>query len=515
MAATTPRLQPRPGSSPRPQRRTVPEQLVGPWQNAVEGAAAALCAVIAMAAVSALALALLDAGSIGSLWSLTMALTAMAVGGSVSADPDGTGDTGEMGGLASLFGGGGGMGPSMSGAVEVVPLGVTLVGAVVLWIVFSRRLRQGQQRRFTGGELAVRAAGAGTAALVTLMIVAGLAHGSATLPASAMAGMRGPGGDQSAGGLGDASGGLGDLLGSGSGSGSGGLGSLMGGGGTGAQSAMTYHVSVGSAGLGAVLWVAIVIGAGYLISRRVRLPLGGALDRLRTAWGPSVSAVVRTILVLAAVPLVTLALIGAVVGGRAGSAAGAALLLAPNALAVFLTLGVGSSWTAAVHPVQSDDSSNPLAALMGGMGGAGDMGGSRQPDRTEQLRSLSAGGWPLWLAALAVTGLILLVCACRAARATHPGRKLPMLPYRGPLSGHLGMAERFGVVTAVVLGAGAWLVGASGHFGVSMFGSEMGGMRAELSGSVLWTVAFGLLVGGLAGFAGSLLSAVRGGRGSQ
>ncbi|WP_406430345.1 streptophobe family protein [Streptomyces sp. NBC_00631] len=454
-----------------------------------------------MAAVSLLALSLLDAGSFGSLWSLTMALTAMAVGGSAAAGSagagsDGAGDFGSMGGMGSLFGGGGGMGPSMSGAADVVPLGVTLVGTVVLWFAFSRRLRQERQRRFTGGELAVRAAGAGSAALVTLMIVAGLAQGSVNVPASAMTGMGGTGGGQSAGGLGGASGGLG-------------------GGGTGSQSAMAYHVGAGSAGFGALLWVAVVIGAGCLISRRVRLPLGGALDGLRTAWGPSVSAVVRTILVLVAVPLVALALLGAVVGGRVGSAAGAALLLVPNALAVFLTLGVGSSWTAGMHPVRSDGSGNALASLMGGAGGTSGMGNTQQPDRTEHLRSLTAGGWPLWLAALAVTGLILLVCAYRAARATQPGHKLSLLHYRGPLARHLGMAERFAVVTAVVLGMAAFLVAASGHFGVSMLGSQMGGMRAELSGSVLRTVVFGLLAGALAGFAGSLLSAVRSGRGSR
>ncbi|TLS43638.1 hypothetical protein FE633_24555 [Streptomyces montanus] len=465
-----------------------------------------------MATVSAPALALLDAGSFGSLWSLTMALTAMAVGGSVNAGSDVSGDTGSMGGPASLFGGGGGISPSMSGAADVVPLGVTLVGAVVLWIAFSWRLRQAQRRRFTAGELAVRAAGAGTAALFTLMIVAGLAKGSADMPASAMTGMGGTGGGRSAGG-GGGGGGLAELF----GGGSGGLGGLMGGG-TGAQPTMTYHVGAGSAGFGAVLWVAVVLGVGVLISRRVRLPLGGALDGLRTGWGRSLSAVVRTVLVLAAVPLVVLAVVGAVVGGRAGSAAGAALLLAPNFLAVFLTLGVGSSWTAAAYPVRSEGGSNPLASLMGGMGGmdgTGAMGGGRQLDRTEHLRSPSAGGWPLWFAALTVTVLILLACAYRAARATHPGHKLPLLPYRGPLAGHFGMAERFGVVTAVVLGGAAWLVGASGHFGISMFGSEMGGMRAELSGSVLRTVLFGLLVGGLAGFGGSLLSAVRDVRGAR
>ncbi|MFE4819161.1 streptophobe family protein [Streptomyces sp. NPDC056704] len=491
----------------------MPVRLIGPWENFVEGAAAALCAVVAMAAVSALALTLLDAGSVGSVWSLAMALTAMAVGGSVGAGSDVSGDGGS-GGLASLFdGGGGGMSPSLSGAADVVPLSVTLVGAVVLWIAFSRRLGQGQQRRFTAGELGVRAAGAAGAALCTLVIVAALAKGSATMPASAMSSMGGADGNRAAEGFGGGSGGLGELMGGGSG-GSGGLGGLMGGG-SGTRMAVTYHVSAGSAGVGALLWVAVALGAGCLISRRVRLPLGGALDGLRAGWGRSLSAIVRTVLVLAAVPLVALAVVGLVVGGKAGSAAGAALLFAPNALAVFLTLGVGSSWTAELHQMQSD-SSNPLAALMGGMGGStGAMGGGRQTDRTEHLRSLAVGGWPLWPAALTVTALILVCCAYRAARATNPAHLVPLHPYRGPLAGHLGMAQRFGVVTAVVMGTAAWLVGASGNFGVSMFGSEMGGMSVELSGSVPRTLAFGLLAGGLAGFVGSLLAVARGALGAR
>jgi hypothetical protein len=65
------------------------------------------------------------------------------------------------------------------------------------------------------------------------------------------------------------------------------------------------------------------------------------------------------------------------------------------------------------------------------------------------------------------------------------------------------------------MGAAAWLVGASGNLGVSMFGSEMGGMSVELSGSVPRTLAFGLLVGGLAGFGGSLLAAARGAFGAR
>ncbi|MEV5843544.1 streptophobe family protein [Streptomyces sp. NPDC051985] len=504
--APSPRTKSGPGTRSQSSRVTGPTQLIGPWQNALEGAGAALCAVAAMTAVSAGALVLLGAQSFGSVWSLTMVLTAMAIGGSVSAGSDASADSGSTGGLASLFGDGGGMGPSMSGAADAVPLGVTLVGALVLWTAYSRRLRMAEQRRFTGGELVVRAAGAGTAALVILMIVAGLGHGSARLPESATTGAGGFGGRQGAA-TSSGSGGLAELF----GGASAGLGDLMGAGDGGleARTSMTYHVGVGSAGLGALLWVVVVIGAGCLMSRRARLPLGGALDRIRPVWGPSLSAVVRAILVVTAVLVVALVFVEAMAGGRAGTAAGAAVLLVPNAVAVFLSLGVGSAWTAEVHPaVGGDGGGNPLAVLLGGTAGIG--GDVRQPDRTEHLRSLSAGGWPLWLAALVVTILILIACAALAARGTAADRRLPLIPYRGRLSRHVAMAERFGVVTAVVLGLAAWLVGASGQFGVTMFGSTMGGMRAELSGSVLLTVVLGLLVGGAAGFAGSLLCAVRG-----
>ena len=232
------------------------------------------------------------------------------------------------------------------------------------------------------------------------------------------------------------------------------------------------------------------------------MPLGGAVDRVRPGWAPSLSAVVRTLLVLAVVPMVLVTFVGVVVGGRVGTAAGGVLLLAPNALAVLLTLGVGTPWTAATHPVQSQGG-NPLASIMGALGGGQQTTAQQQP-RTEHLTSLSAGGWPLWLAALAVTAVILLTCAFVAVRNTAPAHSRPLHRYDGPLARHLGAAERFGLVTAVVLGSAVWLAGAFGNLGVGMFGSEMGGTRAELTGSVLWTVLFGLLAGGVAGFLGSL-----------
>ncbi|WAZ22895.1 streptophobe family protein [Streptomyces cinnabarinus] len=442
------------------QPRTAPLRLIGPWENALEGAVAALCSVAAMAAVSALALTLLDAGSVGSPWPLTAALTTMAVGGTVGTASAPA--TGSGGGLAELLGGGGGMGPQLTGSAAAVPLGVTLVGAVVLWLTFSHRLRKPQQRRFTAGELAVRTAGAAATALLTLMTLAALAKGTATLPESAMSEIRA------------------------NESGNGPLRDLMGGNGT---TQLTYQVGPVTTAFGAVVWVAVVIGAGCLISRAVRIPLGGTLDGLRSTWGRTLSTLTRTLLILSAVPL-AFVFVGAVVGGRASTAAGATLLLSPNALAVLLTLGLGSSWTAAVHRERGEGGG--LAGLLGGRAQ------TERPDRTEHLASLSLGGCPLWLAALTLLLFVLLACAYRTARTTNPG--------------HLGTAGRFAVVTAVVLGAGAWLSGASGEFGVSVFGSPMGGVQAELSGDVLGPVLLGLLAGAAAGAAGSTLAALRGPR---
>lgn len=486
MPATVSKSRPT-GAAPRP----LPAAPDGPLAHAVEGAAAALCAVVAMVVVSVLALSLLDAGSVGSLGSLTAAMTVLAVGGSLTAGPDTSGAAESSGsGLAGLFGGGGGMGPSMSGSAAVTPLGVTLVGAVVLWFVFSRRLRQ---RRFDAGELAARAAGAGAAALFALVILAALAKGTITLPAS-MTSRGGGGGGLGGGGLGGGGGDAGGMLGRL-------LGGAGGGGGAASEPTMAFHVSVGSTALGALLWVAVVLGVGCVVSRRVKVPLGGVVDRLRPGWAPGLSAVVRTLLLVVAVPLVVVTFVGVVVGGRASMVAGAALLLAPNAVAVVLSLGVGASWTGSMEAVRSEGG-NPLAGLLGSLGG-----GERpvEPDRHEQLREVSVAGRPLWLVALVVTVLLLVACAYMAARRADPRHMRPLHPYRGPFAPHLGLAERFGIGTALVLGTAAALAEMSGRFSASMFGSEMGGKQAQLDGGVLMTLVGGLVAGAVAGAIGSLL----------
>jgi hypothetical protein len=482
-----------------------PGRPAGLLENVLEGAAAALCAVIAMVAVSALALWLLDAGSVGSLWSLAMTVTAMSVGGSVTPVAAGPGSEGS--GLEGLLGGG--LSPSLSGTVDVMPLGVSLVGALVLWMVFSWRMRR---VRFGVGELLARTAGTAVVALFGFLVVAHLARGALDLPASAMSSLRGA--DAGSGGLGsagpDGGSSLGGLLGERLGGLGERLGERLGGldGGSQAGQAMNYQVQSGSAALGAVLWVVVVIALGFLITRRAHLPVQWATSRLRVSWAPSVSAVVRMFLVMTVVLLLSVLFVGVLVGGKAVTAAGAAVLLAPNAVVVFLSLGVGASWTASTHQVQSQGG-NPLASLLQLLGG---QQSQARPDRVEHLRDLSAGGRPLWLVALLVSAVALLACGYAAARDTDQTQIRFSNTHQGRFGQHLAPAGRLGIVVGVFLGLASWVVQADGQISASIFGSEMGGMHAELSGSVPMAFVLGLVAGAMAGFVGSLLFSLSRGR---
>lgn len=478
-----PRRSPRARRPPVPVRRRIDPVLL--WRSGAEGAAAALCAVIAMAAMSALALALLGAGSVGPFSSLTLAVTAAALGGSLRADGTmATGAGSSASGTSALFGGGG-TGPTMSGVIDIVPLGVTLVGTVVLWFAFSRRLRQ-----LETPELTVRIFGTAVTALISLSVVAGLAHGSVTVPKSAMSRL---GASQTAG----SSGGGNQMS------------SMFGGSGTTAQT-MAFHVDAGLTVLGTALGLLIMLTACCLVSLRLRVPFGGGVGRQRSRRGPGISTVFRALVVLGTALPLLVALVGIIVGGRVETATGAALLIAPNALLVLLTLGLGAQWTAGTHPVASQGQ-NPFAGMMGSSsGGAGTTSSSGQRARTEHLGSLPGGGGHLQLAALAVAVVVLLLCAYASARAI---RRLPPMrtqqAERSPLVRHLGVAARFAVATSAILGMSTWLAGGAGSVAMSMMGSEMGGMQADLSGDVPRALAWGLLAGVLAGLAGSLLSSSR------
>ncbi|MFJ3778930.1 streptophobe family protein [Streptomyces sp. NPDC090075] len=449
-----------------------------PVRNALEGVLAALCAVVAMAALAVVGLAVFEPASTDSLWALTMGVVAMAVGGSATVGPDtmpmpaasSTGTAQPAGGAANL---------TLGGTAHVFPLAITLFGAVVLWLAFSWGLRR---RPFQARDLAARAVGAVGASVLVLWGAAALAHGKFTMPT-----VGGKGGASLGGPLGD----LVEKL-----FGSAGLAAAAG---SAAQPPMSYQVGIGATVIGALVWAVLVLVVGLLISRR--LPAEFSARGLRASWAPSLSALVRTLLVVAAV----LTVVGALSAGDR-KAAGGALLTAPFALASFLSVGLGSTWTSALHMVQSPAAA---AAAAGQAGQAGGQAAVPPADHTQRLGDLTSAGMPVWLMSIVLTGLVLLACAYAAARATDPESARPLHPYKGPLGRHLGLAERFGIVTALVLGGAAALAEPSLDTHVTMAGHLVSGTEIGLDGGVLWTFVAGLLAGAVAGFAGSLLRGER------
>ncbi|MHA6763659.1 streptophobe family protein [Streptacidiphilus sp. PAMC 29251] len=175
----------------------------------VSAAVAASWAFVAMGAVTALGVHLLGLDSYASVGALTAAMVAMAVGGRISPSGD-----------VSVFG----MDAAAAhGAIGIMPLGVSLVGALVLGWLFVRPLHR--LKVLDPGMLLARAAGAVVAFLVLLGIVAWAGNGSVAIKVASLTG-----GGKSGGSGSDPLSGLGGLLGDSSGTGGGGdpLGGLTG-----------------------------------------------------------------------------------------------------------------------------------------------------------------------------------------------------------------------------------------------------------------------------------------------
>lgn len=190
-----------------------------------------------------------------------------------------------------------------------------------------------------------------------------------------------------------------------------------------------------------------------------------------------------------------------VLGGAGARAVGGMLLAAPSAVLVALSLGAGAPWSAAFGRMQGQSQSGLLSSLMGNAQGACGSSG-----RTENLRDVAVAGLPLWLFCSLLLVLVLLACGYIAAART---------PYRKGAPGgawytrHLAAALRLGVVTALVMWVGTFLVEASGQVTFGAFSMQLGGVQANLGSNGLLALILGLVAGGAAGFAGSLL---RGGK---
>ncbi|GLZ01111.1 streptophobe family protein [Actinoplanes sp. NBRC 103695] len=246
-------------------------------RDVYEGPAAAAAALLAMAGTAAAGLLLLNGGRGGGLDRLTAGVVAMAAGGpaDIGAAPAG------------------GLPIGVQGQIQVMPLGVSLVGALVLGALLLRRGRSG---------LLVRGSSAAVAFTAGLCAVAVAARGSVTLPSGSARAVVGGAGACSAG----ASTPLRAV---------GSVDTLQAG----------FSVAVGPATVGAAGWALAVVGLCWLAAR-----FPAVADTLRAARWPVCGT--AAVCVLAAWAL----------GGPA--AAGGALLALPLAAGGALLLGLGVPW---------------------------------------------------------------------------------------------------------------------------------------------------------------------------
>ncbi|MBC3844398.1 hypothetical protein GXW82_42375 [Streptacidiphilus sp. 4-A2] len=417
--------------------------------GAVLAAVSASWAFAAMAAVAALGAHLLGLDRYAALGPVTAALVALAVGGTVTPS-----------GQLSLLGLGTANG---QGAVGIMPLGVSFVGALVLGLLFVRPLRR--LPVLDPPVLLARIGGVLAAYLVLLWVVAWSGNGTVTIELNSLIGSGG--GSGSGGGL---LGGLSGLLGSALGAG---------------------HPEVGfrvellpTLGLG-LLWALVVLAIALTASRRVPLPHQQRL--LRQAVRPAVSAVVTTVVVAVLAGAVS----GTVVGLRGHGGArtiGGVLLGTPNGVFLGVPLGMGL-------PLDGK-ATGPLAGLLPAPVNQLLKGGSGQ---SITLSRLAAQDGRVWLLPVAVALLLLAAGVLTAARTPGPARPESALREAAGTGLRLGVA--LAATVPLLLALGQVSVGAN----LSVFGFSAVGAELDVSGNLALGAALGLVEGAVFGLLGGLL----------
>ncbi|MFH8349310.1 streptophobe family protein [Streptomyces sp. NPDC018045] len=455
-----------------------------PWGDVALSAVAAVSwAFLAMAGVAALGLHLLGADSAASLGPLTAAAVVLAVGGSVT-------PSGEV----SAFGL---EGQAARSAVDIAPLGVSLVGALVLGWVFARSLRRAGAT-LGWGELAARAGASAGLFVALLAFLAWAGHGSVTIDGKAPAGLGGlVGGGDSSGGSGDGGlldrlrDGLGDL-GIGDGGGSGGLperiADLIG-----AEASVGFAVNTGASLVGGALWVLGVLAVAVLAARRAPLPR--ALEAAHRVVRPAASALVTVALVAVAAGLAAAGYAG-VGDAHPRRVLGAALLAAPNGGWLGIPLGLFVPWHGSASGVLTRFLPDPVDRLLDGRNAA-----QLTVGRLAELDGR------VWLLPVAAALLMLLAGVLTAVRTPRDGaRTLPFV---------LRCGAGLGALTALALPLLVRLTGVSANASLSVFGFDAFGAGLELRGSIPAAFALGAAWGAAAGLVGGLLACATGAAGRR
>ncbi|OKI08180.1 hypothetical protein A6A06_33420 [Streptomyces sp. CB02923] len=458
------------------------------WGDVVLSAVAAVSwAFLAMAGVAALGLHLLGADSAASLGPLTAAAVVLAVGGSVT-------PSGEV----SAFGLDG---QAARSAVDIAPLGVSLVGALVLGWVFARSLRRAGAT-IGGGELAARAAASAALFVALLAFLAWAGHDSVTIDGKTLAGLGGLVGDGGTGG-GSGDGGLLDRL----RDGLGGLGIGDGGGGggdsgglperiadlIGAEASVGFAVNTGASLAGGAVWVLGVLAITVLASRRAPLPR--ALEAAHRSVRPAASALVTVALVAVAAGLAA-AGYAAVGDDHPRRVLGAALLAAPNGVWLGIPLGLFVPWHGSASGVLTRFLPDPVDRLLDG-----------RNEAQLTIGRLAELDGRVWLLPVAAALMMLLAGVLTAVRTPRDGaRTLPFV---------LRCAAGLGALTALTLPLLVHLTGVSANASLSVFGFDAFGAGLELRGSVAAAFALGAVWGAVAGLVGGLLACATGAAGRR
>ncbi|MEW2391355.1 streptophobe family protein [Streptomyces venezuelae] len=445
------------------------------WGDVLLSAIAAVSwALVGMAGTAALALHLLGADEVAALGPLTAATVALGAGGSVTPSGD-----------VSAFGLDD---AEATTTVDIAPLGVGLVGALLLAHFFLRSLR-GAGVLISPAELLARA---GAVVALFLGMLAGLAwagHDVITIDGKQLGIDKGieKGIDELPGGIGDKlPGGIGDI---------GGLlpdrlGDLVA-----AKASVGFTVDTGPTLLGGAVWVTGVLLIALLASRRTPLPR--ALDSLHRVVRPAVSALVTVVLVAVAAGLAAAAY--AMIGDdHPKRIAGAALLGAPNGVWLGLPVGLFVPWDGKATGALTRFLPDPVDDLLTG-----------PSDKALTLGRLAELDGRVWLLGVAAAMAMLFAGVLTAVRT-------PRL--RGTLStaGFAGRCgARLGIVTALGLPLLVWLTEISADASLSVFGFDAFGAGVELHGRLGMAAVLGAAWGGGAGVVGAVLAVLTGAAGGR
>ncbi|MFF7487792.1 streptophobe family protein [Streptomyces luteogriseus] len=439
---------------------TVRDDARVPWGDVLMSAVAAVSwALIGMAGTAALGLRLLEADSAGSSGPMTAAVVALGAGGSVTPSGD-----------VSAFGL---TGAEAETAIEITPLGVSLVGAVLLAWFFLRSLRAAGVV-IPPLELLARA---GAVVALFVAMLGGLAwagHDVVTIDGGSLGldDVTGGSGGVGVPGLGDIGGLLPDRL-----------GDLVD-----AQASVGFTVDTAPTLLGGLGWSIGILVIALLASRRTPLPRGW--EAVHRVVRPAVSAVVTVLLVAVAAGYAAAAY-AAVGDDHPRRIAGAALLGAPNGVWLGVPLGLFVPWDGRATGELTRFLPDPLDDLLG-----------TGADRPVTLGRLAELDGLVWLLGVAAASMMLLAGVLTAVRTPvgAAGEEPGALRFAGRC------ALRLGVATAFTLPLLAWLTDVSVTASLSVLGIDAFGAGIDLHGHPGTALLLGAVWGTGAGAAGALLA---------